>query len=917
MPIVPLHPVGGASRQPLADVMPTVPASGDPALFGADQASDSLAALYERTAQEANDTRVQDLNNRFLDGRPEILRAYYDRTGADAIQGADAATGKLTALRDAVFGQTANPYQRQRLAPILDTHLADASTGIMRHTAEQQEVYARGVAAAAIETWRTEARTDPENLANAVLRAGDAARVLHVGQSPEAIEAGVRAAGGSVIAGVIGDRLSRNDPLGVSLFRQYADRLHPTARRTLGAAAETLSNTLDATAWLRERSATLRMPVPTDEASASTAEPPLPDRDGIVGTRERLAGIEERRRALTALNESEFAAKPARLRANQAAIETDTVRHRAAVKGETDGLYADLRRHLTMGGPNGGPAIAPPPTTIMSRLSGAQQDAVTAQIAANIEGRRPSTDPQTWYALHQGLTGDDASERQRWASMNLVPFMGRLSDEDYAALEKLQQSVRSNTGSAGQSRLQLIARMANGTLRSVGIDPTPQPDAAPGSDASQAARFHRAVQDELSAFERSGRTPSGAEAYGVVTDLKDVGIKGGWLRVHDPSSTVASDMPSADEAFHEPGAQVAQAEPAAPPEQRPGLVIGPDPDYESFRRGMEEHRQREADEQAAAGPEGFNGAPGTEPVPGSPVYQDADIEARTIVAEQDAEEVGDRNGAPLTEPPPGSPEYQAAEEQARKLDEDGWDGLGVLEQLGIAFRRFDAESRKSGAALGIDSSARHLEKVLELQHRQDAGEELNVTEKRYLLRNRNAVSELGGAVARLTDAQQRLDELPASDPLRRLLEAPSVAEAARLLHRHPGRIARAVGVEGVPALTIGLIATAVLGPIGGAIALTGSSGVDGYIKGLLGALARTGIDVSDADDLTRALRDNRLMERIRKDAVTDGAIAAGVTSLHDGPHPEILEKGAVESGNEGSRSQRQGKRFQNIRSVQE
>jgi hypothetical protein len=169
--------------------------------------------------------------------------------------------------------------------------------------------------------------------------------------------------------------------------------------------------------------------------------------------------------------------------------------------------------------------------------------------------------------------------------------------------------------------------------------------------------------------------------------------------------------------------------------------------------------------------------------------------------------------------------------------------------------------------------------IRKLQRRQDAGKELNVTEKRYLLKNRNAASDLAGAVARLTDAQQRLDEMPASDPLRRLLEAPSVAEAAQLLHRHPGRIARAVGVEGVPALTIGLIATAVLGPIGGAIALTGSSGVDGYAKGLLGALARAGVDVSDADDLTRALRDNGLMERIRKDAMTDSAIAAGVTAL--------------------------------------
>jgi len=891
MPIVPLYPVDGASPQRVPNSGPTVPAAGEPAMSGADrardlhaarqqvgQSNDSLAALHERTAREANDTRVQDLNNRFLDGRREILQAYYDRTGADAIQGADATTGKLTALRDAVFGQTANGYQRQRLGPILDTHLADASAGIMRHTARQQDVYARGVATAAIEISRTEARTDPANLANAVLRAEGAARVLHVGQPLEAIEAGVHAAGGSVIAGAIGDRLSRNDPLGVGLFRRYADRLDPTDRRTLGAAAETLSNTLDAVDWLRDRSATLRASAPTGEASASTAEPALPDGDGIVGTRERLAGIEEHRRALTSLNESEFAANSARLRANQAAIDTDTVRRRAAVKGETDDLYTDLRRHLMTGGPSGGPAITLPPATIMSRLSDAQQDAVTAQIAANIEGRRPSTDPQTWYAIHQGLTRDEAGERQRWASMNLVPFMGRLSDEDYAALEKLQWSVRSNTGSAEQSRLQLITRMASATLRSMGIDPTPHSDAALGNDAAQAARFHRAVHDELSAFQRSGRTPTGAEAHGIIKRLQDTGIEIGWLKANDASPAGASDIPPTDEAFHQPGAQVAQAEPAELPGQRPGTMIGLAPDYESFRRQMEEHRQREAAEQAAAGLGGFEGAPGTEPVPGSPVYRDTDVDARAIGAEQDAEEVGGQDGAPLTGSPPGSPDHREAEERARKRDEDGWEKLGFFEQLGIAFKRFDAESRKSGAALKIDTSARQLEKVLELGRRQDAGEELNVTEKRYLLKNRNTASNLAGAVARLAGAQARLDELPASDPLRRLLEAPSVAEAARLLHRHPGKIARAVGVEGVPALTVGLIATAVLGPIGGAIALTGSSGVDGYAKGLLGALARAGVDVSDADDLTRALRDNGLMERIREDAMTDGAIAAGVTA---------------------------------------
>jgi hypothetical protein len=89
MPIVPLYPVGGASPQPLPNVSPNVPAAGEPAMFGADrahdlqaagqqvsQASDSLAALYERTAREANNTRVQDLNNQVLDGRREILLAY-------------------------------------------------------------------------------------------------------------------------------------------------------------------------------------------------------------------------------------------------------------------------------------------------------------------------------------------------------------------------------------------------------------------------------------------------------------------------------------------------------------------------------------------------------------------------------------------------------------------------------------------------------------------------------------------------------------------------------------------------------------------------------------------------------------------------------------------------------------------------
>ena len=56
---------------------------------------------------------MQELTNRFLDGRRAILQNYSSPAGADAITGADAAIGRLTAPRDEVFGQSANGYHRQ------------------------------------------------------------------------------------------------------------------------------------------------------------------------------------------------------------------------------------------------------------------------------------------------------------------------------------------------------------------------------------------------------------------------------------------------------------------------------------------------------------------------------------------------------------------------------------------------------------------------------------------------------------------------------------------------------------------------------------------------------------------------------------------------------------------------------------
>ncbi|CAN5586056.1 hypothetical protein BH10PSE6_BH10PSE6_42160 [soil metagenome] len=349
----------------------------------------------------------------------------------------------------------------------------------------------------------------------------------------------------------------------MALFRQYRNQLDPRERRVLGAAADTVSNTIAAADWLRDRSASLAVaPAPTgdaaldavDVASASVVEPPpvtswggrLLQQDGVAGHRQRMTGIEDRRRALTTLNEQEFAGHPVRLRANQTAIETDTAWSRAAVKAEADKAYTDLQRHMTTGGPGGGPAVTLPPATILSRFTEEQQEAVAAQVNRTIEGKKTRTDPPTWYAIHQGLTGDDADERERWADTNLVQFRGELSDEDFATLTKLQTTVRTNDGGAEATRLQAITRMANRALQSAGIKPTPGPE----NDSTQPAAFHRALQDELSAFENSkGRKATAADTQDIVDRLATTVVKGGWLKASDQQAFLieASDMPTIEQ----------------------------------------------------------------------------------------------------------------------------------------------------------------------------------------------------------------------------------------------------------------------------------------------------------------------------------------------------------------------------------
>ncbi len=74
----------------------------------------------------ANATRVDELNNEFIDLRDEILHdgddAFFKQTGRDAILNAPAIRARLEAARQETLGRAANEVQREWLGETLGKH---------------------------------------------------------------------------------------------------------------------------------------------------------------------------------------------------------------------------------------------------------------------------------------------------------------------------------------------------------------------------------------------------------------------------------------------------------------------------------------------------------------------------------------------------------------------------------------------------------------------------------------------------------------------------------------------------------------------------------------------------------------------------------------------------------------------------
>lgn len=221
-----------------------------------EKASDSLGNIALAEMKDANETRVQDLNNQFINGQQAALYtapdAFYRLKGADAINGAEKATDKLIELKKQTIDGAANPYQRQRLSAIIDSHFNSATTGISRHVVSEQAAYDKNVDIASIDTATQSAILDPSQLPFAIERARGAAASISKGQSAEVIANAQLKAESDVYSGVIRHKINMNDTTAIDLYKKYGDRLDVKDRERIEPAIKTMQTGATARVQARE-----------------------------------------------------------------------------------------------------------------------------------------------------------------------------------------------------------------------------------------------------------------------------------------------------------------------------------------------------------------------------------------------------------------------------------------------------------------------------------------------------------------------------------------------------------------------------------------------------------------------------------------------------------------------------------------
>jgi hypothetical protein len=161
-----------------------------------------------------------------------------------------------------------------------------------------------------------------------------------------------------------------------------------------------------------------------------------------------------------------------------------------------------------------------PPTTLWTQLHGPDRRSVESYRQTVLKGVPVETNLSTYYML-RGL-GSSAATRDQFVQTDLFKYRNELSPSDFKELVDWQAGLRSQTTKAMSEAdgYQTINQVVDGTLRQIGLDPSPKPNDSEGSEASRVARFRRAVDTVLHQQEQqTGKKATAADAQRVVDDL--------------------------------------------------------------------------------------------------------------------------------------------------------------------------------------------------------------------------------------------------------------------------------------------------------------------------------------------------------------------------------------------------------------
>ncbi len=171
------------------------------------------------------------------------------------------------------------------------------------------------------------------------------------------------------------------------------------------------------------------------------------------------------------------------------------------------------------------------PPALWTKLSPQTQEALTRQFAHNLKGTQQTTDQNVWYEVQRGLSSEDPKTRQEWAKKNLLEYRGKLSPSDFQELAKMQGAISKGDPDGHLTAARTVNGMVDDTLRTLGIDPTPKQSTSETSDAAKAAKFRRAVQDQLTGLETAqGKKATPEQTQQIIDAMTKQVVTGkGWF----------------------------------------------------------------------------------------------------------------------------------------------------------------------------------------------------------------------------------------------------------------------------------------------------------------------------------------------------------------------------------------------------